>query len=391
MQKERSEEIATLYKGQYTTWEEDRKEKLKTLRNYANSSSQVPPPPPYPPSPSPCCFLPRLFVFLAPCLRALATLHMVLGTDPWCVYVYACVLCCVVLCCVVLCCDAVPLVCVDWRASPHYGLSPDAQPGHAGDCVVEWGGAGVGAQQGQPLVRPQRSALHQWLPPIPPPSLLPLLLLQSLLLSLCICVGSACVCLSERGLTLCLCACVCDRAHGAHSRGGCPSGVWAGAAPQRCEYSHCLSRQHSQAVGDQRLLKAHSHLERPHRATVSQSLFPSLPLHFPSFSLLYPSVCVCVCVCVCIPLLHTCCRCSGRCRFHPNGRMVATTSHDETWRLWDLGSGGTCLLEQEGHAKAVHGIAFHVRHSSPSLPLSLPFARVTTTHSSLGYSVSLSA
>ena len=53
--------------------------------------------------------------------------------------------------------------------------------------------------------------------------------------------------------------------------------------------------------------------------------------------------------------------------FHPLGDLVATTSHDYTWRLWDI---ETCcnkgpdekseeLLLQDGHAEKVFGIDFH--------------------------------
>jgi hypothetical protein len=48
-------------------------------------------------------------------------------------------------------------------------------------------------------------------------------------------------------------------------------------------------------------------------------------------------------------------------RFHPQGRLVGTTSFDNTWRLWDIASGGQCVLEQQGHAYPTYGIAFHVR------------------------------
>jgi U4/U6 small nuclear ribonucleoprotein PRP4 len=44
--------------------------------------------------------------------------------------------------------------------------------------------------------------------------------------------------------------------------------------------------------------------------------------------------------------------------FHPQGRHVATTSFDHTWRLWDCETGGEILL-QDGHWKEVYGIGFH--------------------------------
>lgn len=48
--------------------------------------------------------------------------------------------------------------------------------------------------------------------------------------------------------------------------------------------------------------------------------------------------------------------------FHPQGDLVATTSHDHTWRLWDIetagGENGELLL-QDGHADKVYGIDFH--------------------------------
>lgn len=43
--------------------------------------------------------------------------------------------------------------------------------------------------------------------------------------------------------------------------------------------------------------------------------------------------------------------------FHPNTKHVATTSFDQTWKLWDIEK-GTCLLEQEGHSKEVFAGSF---------------------------------
>lgn len=45
--------------------------------------------------------------------------------------------------------------------------------------------------------------------------------------------------------------------------------------------------------------------------------------------------------------------------FHPSGRFLATTCYDSSWRLWDLEQ-KTEVLHQEGHAKAVHCLAFQV-------------------------------
>jgi hypothetical protein len=38
-------------------------------------------------------------------------------------------------------------------------------------------------------------------------------------------------------------------------------------------------------------------------------------------------------------------------------RHLGTASWDTTWRLWDLET-GAALLEQEGHSKEVHALAF---------------------------------
>lgn len=43
--------------------------------------------------------------------------------------------------------------------------------------------------------------------------------------------------------------------------------------------------------------------------------------------------------------------------FHPSGRFLATACYDSSWRLWDLEQ-KTEVLHQEGHAKAVHCLAF---------------------------------
>ncbi|EGC35300.1 hypothetical protein DICPUDRAFT_78987 [Dictyostelium purpureum] len=47
----------------------------------------------------------------------------------------------------------------------------------------------------------------------------------------------------------------------------------------------------------------------------------------------------------------------NRCAFHPNGRYLMTSSNDKSWRMWDLESQNTCILDQEGHSGAVMGIA----------------------------------
>lgn len=50
----------------------------------------------------------------------------------------------------------------------------------------------------------------------------------------------------------------------------------------------------------------------------------------------------------------------GRIAFHPDGgRYVATAGFDSTWRLWNVET-GVELLCQEGHAKEVYDVAFHV-------------------------------
>ncbi|KAL8429170.1 hypothetical protein Efla_006306 [Eimeria flavescens] len=41
--------------------------------------------------------------------------------------------------------------------------------------------------------------------------------------------------------------------------------------------------------------------------------------------------------------------------FHPTGRCVASTSHDETWRLWDVET----QQEIEGHSAPVYALCFH--------------------------------
>eukprot|EP01053_Blabericola_migrator_P004203 Blabericola_migrator_1__4202@NODE_228_length_11100_cov_168_633645_g194_i0_p4_GENE_NODE_228_length_11100_cov_168_633645_g194_i0NODE_228_length_11100_cov_168_633645_g194_i0_p4_ORF_typecomplete_len348_score46_70WD40/PF00400_32/0_00035WD40/PF00400_32/58WD40/PF00400_32/7_2e09WD40/PF00400_32/2e05WD40/PF00400_32/1_5e07WD40/PF00400_32/0_0061WD40/PF00400_32/9_8e08ANAPC4_WD40/PF12894_7/6_3e07ANAPC4_WD40/PF12894_7/2_7e08ANAPC4_WD40/PF12894_7/4_3e05ANAPC4_WD40/PF12894_7/6_3e06ANAPC4_WD40/PF12894_7/2_8e09ANA len=48
----------------------------------------------------------------------------------------------------------------------------------------------------------------------------------------------------------------------------------------------------------------------------------------------------------------------NRVDFHPSGRYMASSSHDETWRWWDVETNKE-LLVQEGHARAVFGIKHH--------------------------------
>ncbi|CBZ52036.1 putative U4/U6 small nuclear ribonucleoprotein [Neospora caninum Liverpool] len=48
----------------------------------------------------------------------------------------------------------------------------------------------------------------------------------------------------------------------------------------------------------------------------------------------------------------------NRLAFHPSGRYLASTSHDETWRFWDIETQQELLL-QEGHAAAVYGVSIH--------------------------------
>ena len=47
----------------------------------------------------------------------------------------------------------------------------------------------------------------------------------------------------------------------------------------------------------------------------------------------------------------------NRVAFHPSGRFIGSTSFDLTWRLWDIETQQS-LLDQEGHSRAVTGIAF---------------------------------
>ncbi|XP_055586959.1 U4/U6 small nuclear ribonucleoprotein Prp4-like [Uranotaenia lowii] len=49
----------------------------------------------------------------------------------------------------------------------------------------------------------------------------------------------------------------------------------------------------------------------------------------------------------------------SRLAFHPSGRFLGTACYDASWRLWDLEQKQE-VLHQEGHAKAVHCIAFQI-------------------------------
>jgi U4/U6 small nuclear ribonucleoprotein PRP4 len=48
----------------------------------------------------------------------------------------------------------------------------------------------------------------------------------------------------------------------------------------------------------------------------------------------------------------------NRLAMHPSQRFLLSSSHDMTWRLWDV-AGERELLQQEGHARPVFGIAVH--------------------------------
>jgi U4/U6 small nuclear ribonucleoprotein PRP4 len=48
----------------------------------------------------------------------------------------------------------------------------------------------------------------------------------------------------------------------------------------------------------------------------------------------------------------------NRVAFHPMGKHVISTSHDFTWRMWDIETGKNLLL-QEGHVQPVYGVAIH--------------------------------
>ena len=44
--------------------------------------------------------------------------------------------------------------------------------------------------------------------------------------------------------------------------------------------------------------------------------------------------------------------------YHPMGQHIASSSHDHTWRLWDIETQKPLLI-QEGHAGPVYPISFH--------------------------------
>lgn len=46
------------------------------------------------------------------------------------------------------------------------------------------------------------------------------------------------------------------------------------------------------------------------------------------------------------------------CKFHPYGKNIISSSHDMTWRLWDISS-SVCILSQEGHNRGVYALAVH--------------------------------
>lgn len=48
-------------------------------------------------------------------------------------------------------------------------------------------------------------------------------------------------------------------------------------------------------------------------------------------------------------------RCA-RLAFHPSGELLATTSYDRTWMLWDLEKQAS-VIKQRGHSRAVYGLA----------------------------------
>uniref|UniRef100_A0A0G4HG61 Pre-mRNA processing factor 4 (PRP4)-like domain-containing protein n=1 Tax=Chromera velia CCMP2878 TaxID=1169474 RepID=A0A0G4HG61_9ALVE len=48
----------------------------------------------------------------------------------------------------------------------------------------------------------------------------------------------------------------------------------------------------------------------------------------------------------------------NRVEFSPSGRLLASSSHDGTWRLWDL-ERKTEVLLQEGHARGAYALKFH--------------------------------
>eukprot|EP01017_Pseudomicrothorax_dubius_P043390 TRINITY_DN7216_c0_g2_i1.p1 TRINITY_DN7216_c0_g2~~TRINITY_DN7216_c0_g2_i1.p1 ORF type:complete len:523 (-),score=97.80 TRINITY_DN7216_c0_g2_i1:10-1578(-) len=48
----------------------------------------------------------------------------------------------------------------------------------------------------------------------------------------------------------------------------------------------------------------------------------------------------------------------NRIRFHPLGKQIFSTSHDKTWRMWDLETKKD-ILTQTGHSKPVYALAVH--------------------------------
>ncbi|KAK6453918.1 WD40-repeat-containing domain protein [Scheffersomyces xylosifermentans] len=45
--------------------------------------------------------------------------------------------------------------------------------------------------------------------------------------------------------------------------------------------------------------------------------------------------------------------------FHPTGSFIASTSFDQTWKLWDINRPEEALLQQEGHSKEIFAGSFH--------------------------------
>ncbi|CUM64406.1 uncharacterized protein PRCAT00002009001 [Priceomyces carsonii] len=49
----------------------------------------------------------------------------------------------------------------------------------------------------------------------------------------------------------------------------------------------------------------------------------------------------------------------SKCLFHPSENFIASTSFDQTWKLWDVNRPQVPLIEQEGHSREVFGGSFH--------------------------------
>lgn len=48
----------------------------------------------------------------------------------------------------------------------------------------------------------------------------------------------------------------------------------------------------------------------------------------------------------------------ARIGFHPSGKYIATTSFDQTWKLWDIASSKS-VLTQPGHSRPLFALGFH--------------------------------